>query len=186
MTTYWWLILRKWDFLNLELYNLTAFSAWNHSSNWLLDNELKTDTEDFNPDNKVGEGRFGPFYKVSPYSNQVRQWLNLSHCLNADCRIYVRATVHLLPNISQILSCIFSLIFFFHFVLNMHGTPYRNILVLDPVIGEKLAIAIIVRIKNQDIKKSYSKITEDSQPHIHNHKLFLLLNIISFTVILIL
>ena len=33
--------------------------------------ELKTDTEDFNPDNKLGEGGFGPVYKVSPYSNQV-------------------------------------------------------------------------------------------------------------------
>ena len=33
--------------------------------------EIKTATEDFNPDNKLGEGGFGPVYKVSPYSNQV-------------------------------------------------------------------------------------------------------------------
>ena len=32
--------------------------------------ELKTTTEDFNPDNKLGEGGFGPVYKVTPYSNQ--------------------------------------------------------------------------------------------------------------------
>ena len=32
--------------------------------------ELKTATEDFNPDNKLGEGGFGAVYKVIPYSNQ--------------------------------------------------------------------------------------------------------------------
>ena len=32
--------------------------------------ELKTATEDFIPDNKLGEGGFGPVYKVIPSSNQ--------------------------------------------------------------------------------------------------------------------
>jgi hypothetical protein len=32
--------------------------------------ELKTATEEFSPANKLGEGGFGPVFKVSPYSNQ--------------------------------------------------------------------------------------------------------------------
>ena len=31
--------------------------------------ELQTATEDFNSDNKLGEGGFGAVYKVIPYSN---------------------------------------------------------------------------------------------------------------------
>jgi len=29
--------------------------------------ELKSATQDFDPSNKLGEGGFGPVYKVSPY-----------------------------------------------------------------------------------------------------------------------
>lgn len=32
--------------------------------------ELKSATNDFSPENKLGEGGFGPVYKVSCYSNQ--------------------------------------------------------------------------------------------------------------------
>ena len=33
--------------------------------------ELKTATDDFSPDNKLGEGGFGPVYKVSNHLKQA-------------------------------------------------------------------------------------------------------------------
>ena len=42
--------------------------------------ELKTATEDFNPANKLGEGGFGPVYKVSSYAINNVMCINLCWC----------------------------------------------------------------------------------------------------------
>lgn len=51
--------------------------------------ELKTATEDFNPANKLGEGGFGPVYKVSPSLIKDTKCLSLCQCLRVCYLIQV-------------------------------------------------------------------------------------------------
>lgn len=113
--------------------------------------ELKTATEEFSPANKLGEGGFGPVFKVSGWtyvSGQQFSWLsditlellyiycNFQEVMKHSLQHHL-FTISFLLFIVPYISCL-------SFLWNcMHSLPWYLVL----VIGKMLEIAIVVEVR---------------------------------------